>query len=314
MNKNFYCYLLLLTMFTIVISSSCLTNSKERLLIDCWLKENNLNTYGDPFDTVYAGGTPLFNELTGTYLDPYEYLDQRYPEKPWDTSSSRLASQALKEAQQQAKITIKNYINSSSIKEIAMIITYLNYYTSWYGGAAAPAQADNQIYTKLSKESKQLVRHIKQVAHEHFTLQDKTMPMVRSLTCFGDTYFLYIKELLNTRLVNKLFLHLSRSMREKVQRLTLVDLQNIARYLTFYRSWYQSVAPAPVSLQQSLTPETKALLQEIKEPADRYFAQKTGPGIPGASRLSIYGTKYYDKINSWLANQSERRTSKRAPF
>jgi len=48
--------------------------------IDQWLKEKNLNDYGDSKDTMYAGGTPLFNELTGKSVDRYQYLIEKYPE------------------------------------------------------------------------------------------------------------------------------------------------------------------------------------------------------------------------------------------
>jgi hypothetical protein len=48
--------------------------------IDEWVRTNNLNPYGDPKDTIYAGGTPLFNEMTGQRLDKYEYILKRHPE------------------------------------------------------------------------------------------------------------------------------------------------------------------------------------------------------------------------------------------
>jgi hypothetical protein len=52
--------------------------TKQR--IDRWIKEKKLNPYGDPNDTMYAGGTPLFNEATGRSLDRYEYILSRHPE------------------------------------------------------------------------------------------------------------------------------------------------------------------------------------------------------------------------------------------
>jgi hypothetical protein len=48
--------------------------------IDRWIKEKRLNHYGDPMDTVYAGGTPLFDERTGRSRDRYEYILERHPE------------------------------------------------------------------------------------------------------------------------------------------------------------------------------------------------------------------------------------------
>jgi hypothetical protein len=52
-------------------------------IIDNWLKENNLNFYGDPFDTVYTGGTPLFDESTGTSISRFSYLMEKFPDQPW---------------------------------------------------------------------------------------------------------------------------------------------------------------------------------------------------------------------------------------
>ncbi len=48
--------------------------------IDRWIKEKKLNRYGDPKETVYAGGTPLFDERTGRTRDRYEYILERHPE------------------------------------------------------------------------------------------------------------------------------------------------------------------------------------------------------------------------------------------
>lgn len=51
-----------------------------RKRIDAWVRENNRNEFGDSKDTVYAGGTPLFNEMTGRTLDRYEYILKKHPE------------------------------------------------------------------------------------------------------------------------------------------------------------------------------------------------------------------------------------------
>jgi hypothetical protein len=59
-------------------------SSEEKRKIDLWIKENNLNEYGDPKETFYAGGTPLFNEMTGEKIDKYEYILKKHPEKPWN--------------------------------------------------------------------------------------------------------------------------------------------------------------------------------------------------------------------------------------
>lgn len=54
--------------------------------IDAWLKAQNLNSYGDPPDTVYAGGTPLFNEAAGETTDRVAYLKAKFPNQPWLTN------------------------------------------------------------------------------------------------------------------------------------------------------------------------------------------------------------------------------------
>lgn len=56
---------------------------KEKEKIDGWILKENLNPYGDPYDSVYSGGTPLFNETTGEKMDRYEYIVGQHPDKPW---------------------------------------------------------------------------------------------------------------------------------------------------------------------------------------------------------------------------------------
>jgi hypothetical protein len=55
-------------------------DSATRSRIDRWIKQKRLNPYGDPRDTMYAGGTPLFDERTGKARDRYEYILDRHPE------------------------------------------------------------------------------------------------------------------------------------------------------------------------------------------------------------------------------------------
>lgn len=56
---------------------------EEKQQIEAWIKENNLNQYGDPEHTVYLGGTPLFDESTGERIDKYEYILRRHSDRPW---------------------------------------------------------------------------------------------------------------------------------------------------------------------------------------------------------------------------------------
>ena len=55
-------------------------DSATRARIDRWIKEKGRNPYGDPPDTMYAGGTPLFDERTGAKKDRYEYILEKHPE------------------------------------------------------------------------------------------------------------------------------------------------------------------------------------------------------------------------------------------
>ena len=57
---------------------------KEKQRIEAWIIENDFNRYGDIKDTVYAGGTPLFDERTGKSTDRYEYILRRYSDRPWN--------------------------------------------------------------------------------------------------------------------------------------------------------------------------------------------------------------------------------------
>jgi hypothetical protein len=47
--------------------------------IDAWVQEEGRNEFGDPKDTVYAGGNPLFDERRPGLKDLYEYILERNP-------------------------------------------------------------------------------------------------------------------------------------------------------------------------------------------------------------------------------------------
>ncbi|PCJ16493.1 MAG: hypothetical protein COB02_16030 [Candidatus Cloacimonadota bacterium] len=48
--------------------------------IDKYLSDNNLNEYGDKKDTMYMGGTPLYNESNGSSTNRYEYVLKKFPQ------------------------------------------------------------------------------------------------------------------------------------------------------------------------------------------------------------------------------------------
>jgi hypothetical protein len=48
--------------------------------IDTWLRENKLDPYGNPEGTMYAGGTPLFDERTGERKERVSYVLEHHAE------------------------------------------------------------------------------------------------------------------------------------------------------------------------------------------------------------------------------------------
>ena len=48
--------------------------------VDAWLREKKLDPYGHPEGTMYAGGTPLFDERTGERKDRLAYVLERHPD------------------------------------------------------------------------------------------------------------------------------------------------------------------------------------------------------------------------------------------
>merc|ERR1719162_1014271 len=73
--------------FSMAASNDVVPN--ELAKADQWLETRDFNQYGDPKDTMYIGGNPLFNEMTGVRKDRLQYLEEKYPQKPWDQAASR---------------------------------------------------------------------------------------------------------------------------------------------------------------------------------------------------------------------------------
>jgi hypothetical protein len=48
--------------------------------VNGWLAARNFDEYGHPAGTMYAGGTPLFDEKTGESRDRLDYVFARHPE------------------------------------------------------------------------------------------------------------------------------------------------------------------------------------------------------------------------------------------
>lgn len=47
--------------------------------LDRWLAEQKLDAYGSPQGTVYAGGSPLFDEAAGTMTSRWDYVVAKHP-------------------------------------------------------------------------------------------------------------------------------------------------------------------------------------------------------------------------------------------
>jgi hypothetical protein len=54
--------------------------STEETCVDQWLAARKLDAYGSPEGTLYAGGSPLFDESTGTTTPRLDFIYARHPE------------------------------------------------------------------------------------------------------------------------------------------------------------------------------------------------------------------------------------------
>jgi predicted Holliday junction resolvase-like endonuclease len=55
-------------------------NDDIKKQVENWIEDNDLNRYGDIVGTIYAGGTPLFDEVTSKAIDRYYYIINSHPE------------------------------------------------------------------------------------------------------------------------------------------------------------------------------------------------------------------------------------------
>jgi len=62
------------------IASAKAARAREEKCVDRWLAQRKLDPYGSPEGTMYAGGTPLFNEATGRQIDRLDYIYRQHPE------------------------------------------------------------------------------------------------------------------------------------------------------------------------------------------------------------------------------------------
>jgi len=55
-------------------------NKEQKDKIETWINKEGLNRYGDPADTYYAGGTPLFDEASGETKERFEFILENHKE------------------------------------------------------------------------------------------------------------------------------------------------------------------------------------------------------------------------------------------
>jgi hypothetical protein len=55
-------------------------DARQSECVDKWLKGHGLDQYGNPQGTMYAGGTPTFDETTGRSVDRWTLVAKNRPE------------------------------------------------------------------------------------------------------------------------------------------------------------------------------------------------------------------------------------------
>lgn len=62
-------------------------DEEQKKWVDRMIKKLGLNEYGDPKGTMYMGGTPLFDERTGSMKDRYDHILDKH--KDWLPQSKK---------------------------------------------------------------------------------------------------------------------------------------------------------------------------------------------------------------------------------
>jgi hypothetical protein len=63
-----------------VAASRIQLDAKQTECAERWLKGHGLDDYGNPKGTMYAGGTPTFDEATGRSVDRWTLVAKNRPE------------------------------------------------------------------------------------------------------------------------------------------------------------------------------------------------------------------------------------------
>ena len=128
------------------ISGLAVLTRLEMRQIGDWLRENNLNQYGDLKGTNYAGGTPLFDEATGETSDRFDYLLEKFPDRPWQ-------EEELKEATEEMLREEENYLNlwQKGLEQIEIQILI----------PSQPLEEKlEELYNKLPEENQGVIRGV----------------------------------------------------------------------------------------------------------------------------------------------------------
>jgi len=65
-------------------------SAEEKTHLSTWLQSEQqagrVNPFGDPVQTMYMGGSPLFDESTGRIKELHDYVVEQHPERPWHSA------------------------------------------------------------------------------------------------------------------------------------------------------------------------------------------------------------------------------------
>lgn len=65
-----------------ILLQDVVVSDAEKKMIDAWLSRERLNQYGDPQGTLYQTD-PLLDPNTQDQWDRYQYLKNKFPQRPW---------------------------------------------------------------------------------------------------------------------------------------------------------------------------------------------------------------------------------------
>jgi hypothetical protein len=85
------------------------------------------------------------------------------------------------------------------------------------------------------------------------------------------------------------------------QQVSQESFLNTLAYMKFYRSWYQSVTPAPRQVYEALNEQDHKFINVLKKIAQPFMQEPSS--IPGASSLSQQGDIFYQQVIALMENK-----------